>query len=204
MTSPLLTTALLGSAEASLNLLLQQDPPSLARLRSMEGEVILLHFTQPHFQVFLLPTAEGIDLMHHSERPVSLTLRGSALDFLQLAQSDTPQTQLFGKGITLEGNQTLASALSRLLREFKLDWEAWLGDLVGDTAAHPIAQWLRRQQRWSRRAAHSLTLNTTEYLQEEARLLPPRTEVEIFFDEVETLRDDVERLAARLQALRQR
>jgi ubiquinone biosynthesis protein UbiJ len=43
--------------------------------------------------------------------------------------------------------------------------------------------------------------NIREYLQEESRDVPTRYEVERFTREVGTLRDDVERVAARLSRL---
>jgi len=46
--------------------------------------------------------------------------------------------------------------------------------------------------------------NLREYLQEEARLLPTRYEAKEFLDAVDALRDDVERLAARVERLRSR
>ena len=45
--------------------------------------------------------------------------------------------------------------------------------------------------------------NIREYLQEEAREVPSRSEVESFGDDVNTLRDDVERLAAKVQRLKE-
>ena len=48
-----------------------------------------------------------------------------------------------------------------------------------------------------------MNANIREYLQEESRELPSRYEVERFTADVNALRDDVERLAARVQRLRQ-
>ena len=44
-------------------------------------------------------------------------------------------------------------------------------------------------------------MNASEFLQEEARQLPPRTEVDAFTRGVERLRDDVERAGQRLDRL---
>ena len=44
-------------------------------------------------------------------------------------------------------------------------------------------------------------MNTAEYLQEESRALPAPLEAQGFYSDVERLRDDVERLAARLALL---
>ena len=54
---------------------------------------------------------------------------------------------------------------------------------------------------WGRRNARILQDDIGEYLTEESRLLPTRFEFEEWRDEVDTLRDDVERLEARIAQL---
>ena len=63
---------------------------------------------------------------------------------------------------------------------------------------------MRAAGRWGRQSADNLSLDLKEYLQEEARLLPSRYEIEEFLDQADTLRDDVERLAARVERLSRR
>lgn len=63
---------------------------------------------------------------------------------------------------------------------------------------------MRKTGGWMSRNHRSLELNLAEYLQEESRVLPGPLELENFFADVDTLRDDVERLAARVQRLRDR
>ena len=47
----------------------------------------------------------------------------------------------------------------------------------------------------------ALRMNTAEFLQEESRVLPAPLEAQAFYSDVERLRDDVERAAARLARL---
>jgi ubiquinone biosynthesis protein UbiJ len=47
-------------------------------------------------------------------------------------------------------------------------------------------------------------MNTAEYLQEESRVVPAALEAQAFYDDVERLRDGVERAAARLARLERR
>ena len=49
--------------------------------------------------------------------------------------------------------------------------------------------------------AHAMRLNTQEYLQEEARLVPAEAELKAYLDAVDDLRMDVDRLEARLKQL---
>ena len=44
-------------------------------------------------------------------------------------------------------------------------------------------------------------MDLTEYLQEEARVVPTRMGLEAFMDDIDTLRSDVDRLAARVDRL---
>ena len=90
------------------------------------------------------------------------------------------------------------------MRHARPDIEAELAKLVGDIPAHQVAGLARRTDAWARRAATALAMNTAEFLQEEARQLPPRVEVDAFGRSVERLRDDVERAAQRLEQLERR
>ena len=47
-------------------------------------------------------------------------------------------------------------------------------------------------------------MNTAEFLQEESRAMPAALEADAFYSDVERLRDDVERTAARLARLERR
>ncbi|RAU18278.1 hypothetical protein DN062_08580 [Nitrincola tibetensis] len=197
----MLEAALLSSAESSLNLLLKHNTPALRQVKSLAGKSIHITLTAPHYSFFVLMHEQGIDLLHHSETPADLTLTGSAADLLIMAQSEQSQGKLFGQGIDLEGDLNLAQALKVLLRDFSIDWEAGLAELLGDTLAHPVAEVFAAQSRYLKQSASSFALNTKEFFQEESRILPPPAEVEGFTCEVESLRDDVARLEARIQRL---
>ena len=106
-------------------------------------------------------------------------------------------------GAELSGDVATAEAFAELLRHARPDPEEELSRLIGDIAAHEVAGAARRTDDWAREAGSALTLNTSEFLQEEARQLPPRVEVNAFGRDVECLRDDVERAAQRLARLEQ-
>jgi ubiquinone biosynthesis protein UbiJ len=204
MSVQMLSAALLGSAETSLNKLLQQDPKTLQRLAALSGKVICLQISQPTLSLTLLPGPDGLDLLLHSESPADLTLSGQAQDFIQMASAENSSDKLFGKGISISGDTGLATAFSHTLKGFSIDWEAWLGDLIGDTFAHPLAGFIRNQKQQLERIQQSLTANSVEYLQEELRILPPRAEIDGFLEAVDQLRDATERLEARIHVLSRR
>jgi ubiquinone biosynthesis protein UbiJ len=101
----------------------------------------------------------------------------------------------------VDGNSALAHTLQQILADSRIDWEAWLGNLIGDTAAHPVAHLLRSAGTQVQQTGSSLLHSIEEYLHEEARLLPTRVEIEIAQDEIESLRAATDRLEARISRL---
>ncbi|HEY5807796.1 MAG TPA: hypothetical protein VIT67_07495, partial [Povalibacter sp.] len=93
---------------------------------------------------------------------------------------------------------------SELLKHARPDLEEELSRVIGDVAAHQVGNVARSVLAFGRRATDTFSQNIAEYLQEEGRDLPTRVEADEFIAGVDTLRDDVERVAARLSLLESR
>ena len=103
--------------------------------------------------------------------------------------------------VDLSGDAATAQRFQKLLDFAQPDLEEELSRVIGDVAAHRIAEIARGVGNWAREARSTMGGNIREYLQEESRDVPTRYEVEQFTQRVGTLRDDVERIAARLNRL---
>ncbi|MBP0049911.1 SCP2 sterol-binding domain-containing protein [Marinobacterium sp. AK62] len=198
----MISASLLTLAEESLNLVLARDPVTLQRLGALEGTEIRIECTRPECHLFMLPHGKGIDLLAESATEPDACIRGSAFNLLRLPQAGN--AVLFGKGVVLEGNTGLVHELQKILADSQVDWEAWLADLIGDTAAHPLANLMRSASRQLRYGSNSFIHSLEEYLHEEARLLPTRIEIDIWQEQVEELRDATDRLEARIALLEQK
>ena len=138
-----------------------------------------------------------------SESAATATLEGTPLALLGLLRNAGPEA-FRESGVRLSGDAQTGEAFAGLLGHARPDLEEELSRLIGDIAAHELAGAARRTDNWARQAGSALTMNTSEFLQEEARQLPPRVEVNWFARDVERLRDDVERAAQRLSRLEKR
>lgn len=201
MATGMINATLLTLAEESLNRVLARDPVTLKQLEALSGREIRIECSRPECHLYLLPHAQGIDLLAESATEPDACIRGSALNLMRLPQAGNQV--LFGRGVTLEGDSGLVHRLQQILADSQIDWEAWLADLIGDTAAHPLANLLRSATQQLRYSGNSLMLSLEEYLHEEARLLPTRVEIEIWQDDVDELRDASDRLEARIAQLEQ-
>ena len=69
--------------------------------------------------------------------------------------------------------------------------------------AHQVGSLARKATQFINNSSRTLQQDISEYLQEEARLLPARIEVGYFLAEVDQLRADVDRLSERVERLSQ-
>jgi ubiquinone biosynthesis accessory factor UbiJ len=128
------------------------------------------------------------------------TLRATPLDLLRLLRA-ADVASLKGTGAQLSGAPEIAEAFAKVLKLARPDLEELVARWLGDVPAHAIGRAARGASDWLRRAAEALRMNTAEFLQEESRALPAALEAQAFYADVERLRDDVERAAARLARL---
>ena len=126
---------------------------------------------------------------------LTLTIKPGALPHL-LSGSDA-----LLQHVEISGNADLASTVQFLFRNLKWDFEDDLSRLVGDIAAHRIANTARDFFAWQKDALLRTGENLAEYWTEEQPLLARPEEVARFSRDVETLRDDVARLEARINRL---
>ena len=131
---------------------------------------------------------------------VTASISATPLTLLQLLRSSTV-TNFRASGAELAGDTETAEVLAELLRLARPELEEELSHLIGDVAAHRISQSAQRLIGWGERSVDALSMNTSEFLQEEIRQLPPRLEVERFNREVDRLREDADRAVQRVDRL---
>ena len=199
---PALQTAVLAALEGALNRALALSPRRGGELSPFAGQVFALHCTAPEIDVYLHPGDGGIRLTGVHDGPVTTSLRGEAADFAQLARAPDPAAALINGELELQGDSAPLLELQKVLSTIDMDWEAPLVAVLGDVAGHQLAQLLRGSFSWSREAARSLARQVGEYIHEEARLSPPRAELEDFCADVRELDERVNRLQSRTARLR--
>ena len=201
----MLLIAINASLEAAFNAWLQLEASThgqaLNRLQALQGKLIRLHITNPDMQFDILPTAERIRVSTDYAAEPDVTITGSALGFMRLAVAEDSGKAMLAQGVTIAGDTGLGMQFSQILREVNIDWEELASRAVGDVMAHQLGQITRQSKDWLDDTAHAMRLNTQEYLQEEARLVPAEAELKAYLDAVDDLRMDVDRLEARLKQL---
>ncbi|MCP5128509.1 MAG: SCP2 sterol-binding domain-containing protein [Pseudomonadales bacterium] len=204
MIDPALNTAALAAVERVVNQALAHATNKKADLAALDDCVFALHCTAPPMDAYLQTGDGKIRLMGVYDGPVTTSVRGVASDFAELATAKDPAAALINGKIELKGDSAPLIELQKIITGLEIDWEAPLVEALGDVAGHQVARALRGAHSWGRQASSGLGRQLEEFIHEEARLSPPRLELEDFYRDIRQLGLRVDRLESRTQRLRKR
>ncbi len=188
---------MLSPLEALLNRTLADSTTATNLCRKLEGRVLALNVTGLALSIYCRSDGQKLALSTtHAGKP-DASISGSPLALLGLV-TKAPESQIRSGVVRIEGDAEAAQSFQNLLKVARPDLEEELSHLVGDVAAYQIGSMARGALSFGQKAARTFGQNLTEYLQEESRDLPTRLEVNEFTAGVDRIRDDVERVEARL------
>ena len=190
--------------EAALNRALALDPETRAALAPLDGRSVELTVESPPLALRVTVAGDRVqvgpaDAANEPDLGVRATLGGLLSQLPMFRQDDAPPV---GR-MRVSGDADLARRLQRLAERFDPDWQQPFASVFGDVAGVQVANALAAGLRHARDAGRDFAGVAAEYVTEESRDVVPRAELEAFHDDVDTLRDDVARLAARIARLRQ-
>jgi ubiquinone biosynthesis protein UbiJ len=179
-----------SAAAAVLNHMLAREPWARAALAPFGGRSARLQALP--FSVQLGIAADGNFTADAGAPTVTVGVDAAALPRVLLE----PKAAL--RNVRLEGDAEFAQALSNVLQKLRPEPEEELARFVGDAAAVRIVALLRAALAGAREAGSRLAAQTADYLVAENPMLVARQEIASFAADVGGLRDDVERLAKRI------
>jgi ubiquinone biosynthesis protein UbiJ len=193
----------LGQLATVLNRNVAQSTRAAALADQLDGRVLALALEGTPVTLYFKVQDGSIAIDTGHEGATDASLAGTPLALLSLAGPGAAD-RLRSAGIRIEGDAEVAQRFQNLLQQARPDFEEELSRVVGDVAAHQVANFARGFLDWGRKAADSLSLNVAEYLQEEGRDVPTRVELDEFLESVDRLRESGDRFEARLARLETR
>ena len=192
--------------EAALNRALAMDPETRAGLGVLSGKRIVLRLASPPLALQVSVDGERLRVDEAGEPDLAVrSTLGALVSQLPalLAGLGRDDAAPVGK-LHISGDADLARRLQRLAENFDPDWQqpfaAVFGDVLGVQIANAIAATLKQ----ARVTAIDLAGSAAEFVTEESRDVVPKAELNAFHDDVDGLRDGVERIAARVARLQPR
>lgn len=190
--------------ETALNRAAALDPSACAELAQLQGQQIDLALEAPPLAL-RLQVADGgrLQVGPVDEIEPSLALKATLGGLLSQLLPGRDQGAPVGR-MRISGDAELARRMQKIASRFDPDFEAAFARVFGDVLGVQIAKALKSALQRGRSEAGRLARDVSEYLVEERRDLVGSEEQKAFFDDVDELRDDVERLAARVNKLRRK
>lgn len=192
--------------ESALNRALMLDDDTRAALSRLDGRHIALHLASPPLAMAIRVDGPAlrvgpVDPAEVPDLAVRTTL-GGLLGQLQgmLGKPEDNHATPSGR-VRVEGDAELARALQRMAQRFDPDWQRPFVSAFGEVIGMQVANGLASALKDARRAGAGVAATAAEYVVEESRDVVGRHELAAFHDDVDVLRDDVERIAARVSRL---
>lgn len=189
------------AVENLLNRNFGQSPRARELCRELDGKALHVDIRGTPWQFTVESLGHSLRLSRTSPAtPPSATVSGSAVNLLALAGSD-PHAVIRRGDVAIDGDAEIAENFQQLLHCLRPDFEEELSQMLGDASAHHLMRLASTSLGFGRRVIDTGLRNTAEYLAHESGDLVPRAEAEQFLDGVGRLREDVDRLEARIDVL---
>ncbi len=183
-----------------LNRNIQETTPARELCEQLDDKTIAIRVRDTALAMYFEINDTVISLATDSKAEPDVVITGSLLTLARLSGASGDSAVRDGS-LDLTGDARTARDFQELLAFAKPDIEEELSALIGDAGSHHLGEIARDVGNWARHARSTMGQNIREYLQEESRDLPSRYELERFTQQVNSLRDDVARLEARLNKL---
>jgi len=186
--------------QAMLDRGVEDSPRARELLGRLEGHGMQIMVRHTPWQVTLRAEAGRLLLSRDPSAAADVRLAGTPLSLLALLRED-PAGVIRRGDVAVTGAAESAEMFQELLQLLRPDLEAGLARVVGDVPAHGLGTLLRSALDYARAGLATQARNAGEYLAHERRVLVPRAEAAQFLEDVDALREDTDRLAARVARL---
>lgn len=208
MVNPLIGTLALTPAEEAINFLIQDDPHLADLIEPFTGKLLEVETRQPAatFTVLFesgrirLSSLEGVMTGVHPDAKVI----APASVLLSMLSADAGSRGLVNPELELSGDVEWIQALLHALHRADIQWRDLLGAILGDSLSGQLVSLVEAGSEWAGQSNTRLRRNLEDYLREEIRVIPGPHEADRFADQLHDLRLQLDRLAARAQALDER
>ncbi len=197
-------TGITAGIEAVINRALRYDPATQQKVAQL-NQVLAVTITQPNVTFYICGQTDkgnsdnsGVRIMNHCEDSITTHLTGSITALFSLLKKPTT---LANSGVELVGSTQLLQEWQSILQSLDIDWEDAISQILGDIAGPLTADSLRKAKQWFTQQTDEHQRLVTEYLPEELKVTPSKTEVNEFYQEIDKLKLSTDRISARINIL---
>jgi len=185
--------------ENVLNRGLPRSPRARQLCRELQGHRVGVEVSG-FARLVVESTGETLQVKRDASATTEAEIVGGAFSLLALA-GDSPEAVIQRGDVQIRGDVELAQRFRELALLLRPDIEEEVSKVIGDVPAHHLGRVARAAFGWTRNAASTQARNVAEYFAHERQHLVPRAEADQLLKGVDTLRENVDRLEARIELL---
>ena len=190
----------LKTLQKAIQRALALDPSSSDKIRALENKQVKMIIAPLSTSFFIVFKDGHLVLQADSNVPPNTTIHSSPLGLIRLSLLPASRVRsLFNDKIRISGDVILGQQVKNLFDSLDIDWEGHLAHFTGDMVAYQIGSFVRQGIGIKRQVSASFRQNVSDYVHDECRLFPSQQETEDFYEDVNALMLDVDRLEARLR-----
>ncbi len=186
--------------ESAVNRWLSLDSSATKKLSKLNNKSIDIIVTDLKLEMRILVCDAQLKLGNLKDGNPNTTIRTDLATLLNMAINKNQPTQLTGK-LEISGEIDTGHAFKKILDQIDIDWEEQISHLSGDVVARQLTLAFQQFNRWATQLKRSTGRSLSEYVLEEKRLVAHPYEISQFLSTIDTIRNDVERLEARIVRL---
>ncbi|MBT8537661.1 hypothetical protein G6715_07715 [Polynucleobacter paneuropaeus] len=191
-----------GALCRGVNHVLASEPWAMAELSPHVGKSISLNLPMGQMAVEITPQGKIAALDSTDQASLLLEVSAQALSGL-LASSGNLRDQAF-KAVKISGDADLAQLIGRLVSQVRWEYEEDLAKWVGDAPANFAVRQAKTMVKAGQAATKDFLQNVAEYVSEERKILLNKRDFMIRKNELNELRDSVDRIEKRIALLEQK
>lgn len=186
--------------QSVLNQYLALDPESAKRIKAIDHKVVTIELLSIPLVFQLIFKDSMVEIRKPTEK-ADTTIRGTPLSLLRMSLDKHHRKSFFADDVSIEGDLELGQKVIDLFDSLDVDYEEYLAYWIGDIPSYHMGQLSRKIRAFKNNLTGTIKDNFNEYLHEETQIFPPKEEILDFFNDVDHLRLDVDRLEAQIQKL---
>ena len=192
----------LKALQQAINYALALDDTMPKKMAALHGKVLEIIVTPLGVNFFISFEHEQLLLLDQVTGHPDTIIHSSPLGLIRLSFLPASRARsLFNDKIRMSGDIELGQEVKKLFDDLDIDWEGHLALFTGDVIAYQLGSIVKQGLAYQRQLRDTVRTNVNDYLHEEIRLFPPREELSDFYNDVDRLSMDVERLEAQVNLL---
>lgn len=192
---------LLELFEIACNHALEHDPDTMQRLQKLQGKSMALQVKTVNQSVTVSPCPEGVELTRDIPNNVDVILKATPSAILKISRDGMDDADLQPGELDISGDPIIGQRFAVIITELQINWEALLAEQIGDSPARIISMAAEQTRDFARHSRSQIHSRFIHFIQGELGVTAEHQDVNDFLNDVDTLRADTERLAARIKRI---